>query len=116
MSVCHLSVLCVVRYRSLRQADPSSKGVISSVVCVCVCVCVIAQPERWEGLVAHWGCRAIGAWKHKYRFTWIICVASMYMVGFEPAIPTSEQPQTHALDRAAKGIGPVNAHGSQKQT
>jgi len=25
-------------------------------------------------------------------------------VGFKPAIPTSEQPQTHALDRAATGI------------
>jgi hypothetical protein len=26
-------------------------------------------------------------------------------VGFEPAIPASERPQTHALDRAATGIG-----------
>jgi hypothetical protein len=26
-------------------------------------------------------------------------------VGFEPAIPTSERPQTRALDRAATGIG-----------
>jgi hypothetical protein len=26
-------------------------------------------------------------------------------VGFEPIIPASEQPQTHALDRAAAGIG-----------
>jgi hypothetical protein len=25
---------------------------------------------------------------------------------YEPAIPASEQPQTHALDRAATGIGP----------
>jgi len=25
--------------------------------------------------------------------------------GFEPAIPGSERPQTHALDRAATGIG-----------
>ena len=25
--------------------------------------------------------------------------------GFEPTIPASEQPQTHALDRAATGIG-----------
>ena len=30
--------------------------------------------------------------------------------GFEPAIPASERPQTHALDRAASGIGlPTNA-------
>ena len=27
--------------------------------------------------------------------------------GFEPAIPASEWPQTHALDRAATGIGDV---------
>jgi len=26
-------------------------------------------------------------------------------VGFESTIPASEQPQTHALDRAATGIG-----------
>jgi tetrahydromethanopterin S-methyltransferase subunit F len=26
-------------------------------------------------------------------------------VGFEPAIPASERPQTHALDCAVKGIG-----------
>jgi len=26
-------------------------------------------------------------------------------VGFEPTIPASEQPQTHALDGAATGIG-----------
>ena len=30
---------------------------------------------------------------------------SMPAAGFEPAIPTSERPQTHALDRAATGIG-----------
>ena len=29
----------------------------------------------------------------------------MPMAGFEPAIPTSEQPQTRALYRAATGIG-----------
>ena len=28
----------------------------------------------------------------------------MFAAGFEPAIPTKEQPQTHALDRAATGI------------
>jgi hypothetical protein len=30
---------------------------------------------------------------------------SMTPVGFEPAIPVSERPQTHALDRAATAIG-----------
>ena len=29
----------------------------------------------------------------------------MTPVGFEPTIPTSERPQTNALDRAATGIG-----------
>jgi hypothetical protein len=29
----------------------------------------------------------------------------MLPAGFESAIPTSEQPQIHALDRAATGIG-----------
>ena len=61
MFVCQLSVLCVVRYRSLSRSDPSSRGVISSVVCVCVCV--IAQPQRCEGLgplglSSHWGVEA----------------------------------------------------------
>jgi hypothetical protein len=31
--------------------------------------------------------------------------ASMASVGFEPAIPASERPQTHALDGVATGIG-----------
>ena len=30
---------------------------------------------------------------------------SMPPVGFEPTIPASERPQTHALDRAATGTG-----------
>jgi len=29
----------------------------------------------------------------------------MPLVGFEPAVPASEKPKTHALDRAATGIG-----------
>ena len=29
---------------------------------------------------------------------------------FEPAIPASERPQTHALDRAATGIGGKKVH------
>jgi hypothetical protein len=29
----------------------------------------------------------------------------MPVAGFEPAIPASKRPQTHALDRAATGIG-----------
>jgi hypothetical protein len=32
-------------------------------------------------------------------------LTSMHPVGIEPAIPSSERPQTHALDGAASGIG-----------
>jgi hypothetical protein len=31
----------------------------------------------------------------------------MSPVGFEPATPSSERPQTHALDRVATGIGKI---------
>jgi hypothetical protein len=32
----------------------------------------------------------------------------MSPAGFEPAIPASERPQTHVLDRAATGMGNIN--------
>ena len=32
----------------------------------------------------------------------------MFPAVFEPAIPASERPQIHALDRAATGIGPTD--------
>jgi len=41
-------------------------------------------------------------------YTWqhtTITTESMPLEGFEPAIPTSERPQTHTLDSAATGIG-----------
>jgi len=34
MDVCFLWVLCVVRWRSLRRSDHSSRGVLPSVVCL----------------------------------------------------------------------------------
>ena len=36
MGVCVLWVLCVVRWRSLRWADPLSRGALPTVVCHCV--------------------------------------------------------------------------------
>ena len=36
----------------------------------------------------------------------------MQPAGFEPAIPASELPQTHALDRATTGIGYICTHFS----
>jgi hypothetical protein len=38
---------------------------------------------------------------------------SMSPVGFEPTIPISERPQTHALDRAATGIGTAYTTGQK---
>jgi hypothetical protein len=35
-------------------------------------------------------------------------VTSMPPAGFEPAIPSSERPQMHALDPAATGLGKLN--------
>jgi hypothetical protein len=32
----------------------------------------------------------------------------MLLAGIEPTIPASERPQTHALDRAATGIGIIS--------
>jgi hypothetical protein len=34
----------------------------------------------------------------------------MPLAGFEPAIPASERPQTHALDRAVTGIIGISLH------
>jgi hypothetical protein len=34
----------------------------------------------------------------------------MHQVGFEPTIPASARPQTHALDRTATGIGQGNQY------
>jgi hypothetical protein len=36
----------------------------------------------------------------------------MPLAGFEPTIPASERPQTHALDRAATAIGPFVLYGT----
>jgi len=38
MDVCLLRDLCVVRYRSVRRADHSSRGVLPNVVCLSVIV------------------------------------------------------------------------------
>jgi len=40
---------------------------------------------------------------------------SMFRRGFEPAIPASEGPQTHALDRAGAGFG-KNKYKYKKKT
>jgi hypothetical protein len=56
MDVCLLRVLCVARYRSLRRAGHSSRGVLPSVVCLKY---VIAKPRKMrrsrppKGLSSH---------------------------------------------------------------
>ena len=42
MDVSVVSTVCVVRWRSLRQADHSSRGVLPSAVCQCA----IAKPRK----------------------------------------------------------------------
>jgi hypothetical protein len=39
----------------------------------------------------------------------------MLPVGFEPTFPASEWPQTHALDRAATGIGLIKIYTLKTQ-
>jgi len=58
MDVCLLSVLCVIKYRSLRRADHSSRGVLPSATCLSV----IVKPRQWRD------CSPLGAdmpWKKK---------------------------------------------------
>ena len=47
-----------------------------------------------------WSTSETSTWQHKHSKE-----TSMHPAGFEPAIPPSERPQAHALDRAATGIG-----------
>jgi hypothetical protein len=58
MDVCLLWVLCVVRYRSLRRADPSSRDVLPN---VCTRVCVLSRNPNNEAALARVGrlCRRI---------------------------------------------------------
>jgi hypothetical protein len=57
MDVCLLWVLCVVRYRSLQWAGPSSRGVLSNVVCL---KSVIVKPRKMRRPRPPRGCRVIG--------------------------------------------------------
>ena len=51
-------------------------------------------------------------WSARHRYLYLIThkthrrLISMPLAGFEPLIPASERPQTHAFRRAATGIGP----------
>ena len=94
-------------------------------VCVCVCVCVYT----YVCIFSHGATAPSGPRTHRYRgFTitqkhtplgwthldeWSARRSDLYWTTnntlekysrFEPAIPTSERPQTHALERAATGI------------
>jgi hypothetical protein len=51
MDVCLLWMLCVVRLRSLRRADLSSRGVLPTVVCRCAW----SRNLGYEEALAHWG-------------------------------------------------------------
>jgi hypothetical protein len=51
MDICILSVLCVVRQRSLRRADHSSRGILPTVVRRCVWS---RKPQEWGGHDPRW--------------------------------------------------------------
>ena len=52
VDVCLLWVLCVVRYGSLRRANPPSRGVLL-IVCVSVCQCVSLPAIGWNNKPLH---------------------------------------------------------------
>ena len=62
MDVCLLWVLCIVRYRSLRRADSSSRRVLPSVVCLSI----ISNSEPWRGL------HQLGLSSHK-QYAQLVC-------------------------------------------
>jgi len=57
---CLLRMLCVVRQRSLQRADHSSRGVLSSMVCLSV----ILKPQQWGGVGST---RNVKPWKLTLR-------------------------------------------------
>ena len=62
MEVCLLWLLCVVRWRSLRWADHSTRGILPTLVCLSVCL--IYKPQEWGSL----GPSRIVGQKEKYIF------------------------------------------------
>jgi hypothetical protein len=82
MDVCLLWVLCVVRSRSLRRADYSSRGVLPSVVCLSE----IAEPRQWGrpsplGAVA--SCKVRRRRRIRSTYTKQLCYALLYLCGCE---------------------------------
>ena len=68
---CLLWVLCAVRYRPLRRADPSSRGVLPSVVCLSVIV------KPWQG----WGLGQLELSSHAiYILLWIYIINYKHVV------------------------------------
>jgi len=69
--------------------------------------------DSWSPSVRHitLGRTPLDEWSARRRVLYLTTYnthkrqTSTPVAGFEPIIPTSEQPQTHALDRAAIGIG-----------
>jgi hypothetical protein len=86
-------------------------------VCVCVCVfCMAQQPLVSQGIFiievsrSHSDTPHLDECSAQRRGLYLTThnthkrKTSMHPAAFEPTIPASERPQTHALDRAATGI------------
>jgi len=92
-------------------------------VCVCVCVCLFFAPTRFRVMASSDGTsRSHSDTPHSVGLLWTsdrpeaetsTCTThnthkrqtTAPPAGFEPTIPASERPQTHALDRPATEIG-----------
>jgi hypothetical protein len=77
-----------------------------------------ALTSSFETPLDEWSARRRGLYLH--RTTQHINIrdkqTSMPRAEFEPAIPATKRPQTHALDRAATGIGRSNFCGGKTHT
>jgi len=71
-------------------------------------------PPHYQGFTVTLGMSPLDEWSARRRDFYLIYLTShnthnsqtsMPTTGFEPVIPASERPQTHALDRASSWIG-----------
>ena len=118
---------CFFLLPSWREANEGKWGEIGRKVCVCIkFVCLLVcfwcdspqcvRASSFTSFLDHTqrrntvGRTPLDEWSARHRDLYLTThntnnrQASKHPAGFEP-IPASEQPQAHALDRAANGIG-----------
>jgi len=91
---------------------------VSRIRVKCICKFIIDNYRLHSRVFFYHGATTLGAprtplyeWSDRRRDLYLTTYnthkkqTSMLPAGFKPTIPASERPQTHALDRAASGIG-----------